>query len=96
MTPCEHASFAAGQDCGTRVAACLARLTALELLDGARWWNRWRRRLMAGALVACAEDLERSADAAVSLRPSERERPEPRLALHVVTTIRKKGEPWLC
>jgi hypothetical protein len=55
-------SFAAGQDCGTRVAACLARGAALELLDHARWWNRRRRRLMASALVACAEELEGGAD----------------------------------
>lgn len=57
-------SFSAGRDCGTRVAACLARLTALELIEHARWWNRRRRRLMAGALVACAEELERQADGA--------------------------------
>jgi hypothetical protein len=57
------ASFAAGQDCGTRVAACLARLSALELVDGARWWNRRGRRLIASALVAYAEELESGADA---------------------------------
>jgi hypothetical protein len=57
-------SFSAGRDCGTRVAACLARLTALELMEHARWWNRRRRRVMAGALVACAEELERQADGA--------------------------------
>ncbi len=55
-------SFLAGQDCGTRVAACLARLAAIELVDDARWWNRWKRRLMARALVACAEELESVAD----------------------------------
>jgi hypothetical protein len=60
----DRASFDAGQDCGTRVAACIARLTALELIDGSRWWNRWRLRRMAGALVAYAEDLESAADAA--------------------------------
>jgi hypothetical protein len=62
-TAYDSASFAAGQDCGTRVAACIARLSALELIDGSRWWNRRRRRLMAGALVAYAEDLESAADA---------------------------------
>ena len=59
----DGASFAAGQDCGTRVAACVARLAALELTDHSRWWNRRRHRLMAGALVACAEELECAADA---------------------------------
>jgi hypothetical protein len=63
----EHAydgtSFSAGQDCGTRTAACVARLAALELVGAARWWNRRRRRLMASALVACAEELESAADA---------------------------------
>jgi hypothetical protein len=64
MTAWDGASFSAGHDCGTRVAACVARLAALELMDHARWWNRWKRRLMAGALVACAEDLECAADEA--------------------------------
>ena len=59
----DSASFAAGQDCGTRVAACLARTCALELIGGSRWWNRRGHRLMAGALVAYAEELESSADA---------------------------------
>lgn len=63
MTGYDRSSFAAGQDVGTRVAACLARSTALELVDGARWWNRWKRRLMARALLACAEELECAADA---------------------------------
>ena len=62
MTVYDSASFSAGQDCGTRVAACVARLAALELTDHARWWNRWRRRLMARALIACAEELECAAD----------------------------------
>ena len=62
LTIHDAASFSAGQHCGTRVAACLARAAALELLQEARWWNRWRRRLMASALVACAEALEREAD----------------------------------
>lgn len=63
MTGYDRSSFAAGQDAGTRVAACLARSTALELVEGSRWWNRWKRRLMARALVACAEELEGTADA---------------------------------
>ena len=71
-TAYDGASFAAGQDCGTRVSACLARLAALELIDGSRWWNRRWRRLMAGALVAHAEDLESAADVdgrCLSFRP---------------------------
>lgn len=55
-------SFSAGRDCGTRVAACVARAAALELLERGRWWNRWRYRLMARALVACAEELELDAE----------------------------------
>jgi hypothetical protein len=58
----DAASFEAGQACATRVAACLAHLSALELMDGARWWNRWARRLMAAALVAHAEALESAAE----------------------------------
>jgi hypothetical protein len=38
------------------------RLAALELIDDSRWWNRWRHRLMARALVTCAEELECAAD----------------------------------
>lgn len=60
----DSASFAAGQDCGTRVAACVARLSAQELVAGARWWNRRVLRRMAAALVAYAEELESGADAA--------------------------------
>jgi hypothetical protein len=63
MTAYDSTSFSAGQDCGTRVAARLARLAALELIDDSRWWNRRSHRLMARALVACAEDLESAADA---------------------------------
>lgn len=63
MTAYESTSFSAGQDCGTRLAAGIARLAALELIDESRWWNRWKHRLMARALVACAEDLECDADA---------------------------------
>jgi hypothetical protein len=73
MTAYNSASFSAGQDCGTRVAARLARLAALELIDDSRWWNRWRHRLMARALVACAEDLESAADAGGRRGGAERE-----------------------
>ncbi len=62
MTAYDSISFSAGQDSGTRVAACVARLAALELTDHSRWWNRWRHRLMARALVACAEEMECAAD----------------------------------
>jgi hypothetical protein len=61
--PYDSASFDAGHDCGTRVAACVARLSALELSDRSHWWNRRGHRLMASALVACAEELEADADA---------------------------------
>ena len=63
MTAYESTSFSAGQDCGTRTAACVARLAALELVNGSHWWNRWKHRVMASALVACAEELESTADA---------------------------------
>jgi len=63
MTSHDLASFAAGQESGARIAACVARLAALELIEGSRWWNRRRHGLMARALVACAEDMERAADA---------------------------------
>lgn len=62
MPAYDSTSFAAGQDCGTRVAACVARLAALELTDHSRWWNRRRRRLMARTLVAYAEEMECTAD----------------------------------
>jgi hypothetical protein len=61
--PYDTGSFDAGQDCGTRIAAGIARLSALELIDGSRWWNRRGRRRMAAALVAYAEALESAADA---------------------------------
>lgn len=62
MTSYDSISFSAGQDSGARIAACIARLAALELVEGSRWWNRWRHRLMARALVACAEEMESAAD----------------------------------
>lgn len=62
MTAYDSTSFSAGQQCGARTAACVARFAALELIGGSRWWNRWRHRLMARALVACAEELELAAD----------------------------------
>jgi hypothetical protein len=87
-TAYDAASFAAGQDTGTRVAACVARYAALELVESARWWDRWRCRLMASALVACAEDLEQAADEA------GRERDEPvsrRGPLSLVTSGGSRG-----
>lgn len=73
MTTYDSTSFSAGQDAGTRLAACVARLAALELIDDSRWWNRWRRRLMARALVACAEEMESAADADVRRDTAEAE-----------------------
>jgi hypothetical protein len=63
VTSHDIASFTAGQDAGTRVSACIARLAALQLIADSRWWNRRRHRLMARALVTCADELERGADA---------------------------------
>ncbi|BDG05107.1 hypothetical protein [Anaeromyxobacter oryzae] len=63
MTSYDSASFAAGQDTGARMSACVARLAALQLVEDSHWWNRRRRRLMARALVSCAEELESVADA---------------------------------
>ncbi len=62
MTPFDAASFSAGQETGTRVAACIARLAALQLMDESRWWNRRRHRLMARVLIAHAEEMEGEAD----------------------------------
>jgi hypothetical protein len=62
MTAYESSSFSAGQDAGTRLAACVARMAALQLVEDSRWWNRRRRRVMARALVACAEEMECFAD----------------------------------
>ena len=58
MTAYDSVSFSAGQDAGTRLAACVARMAAVQLVEDSRWWNRRRRRLMARALVACAEEME--------------------------------------
>ena len=63
MTPYDSASFTAGTDAGARISACVARLAALQLVEDSRWWNRWRRRLMARALFTCAEEMENAADA---------------------------------
>jgi hypothetical protein len=63
VTSYDSASFTAGQDAGARVSACVARLAALQLVEDSRWWNRWRHRLMAKALVSCADELEDTADA---------------------------------
>lgn len=62
MVPYDTASFAAGQNCGTRIASCIARLAAAELMQDARWWNRRRRAAMASALFTYSEDLENHAD----------------------------------
>ena len=62
MVPYDTASFAAGQNCGTRIASCIARLAASELMQDARWWNRRRRGAMASALMTYSEDLENDAD----------------------------------
>lgn len=63
MTIRDEASFSAGQDTGTRISVCVARMAAQQLVDDSTWWNRRRHRLMAGALLACAEELEEEADA---------------------------------
>jgi hypothetical protein len=54
----DASSFSAGRDSGMRVAAGVARLAALQLVQQSRWWNRRRCRLMARALVAQAEEME--------------------------------------
>jgi hypothetical protein len=64
MTPYDAASFSAGQETGTRVAACIARLAALQLMDDSRWWNRRRHGFMARALIAHAEEMEGAAEEA--------------------------------
>ena len=63
MAPYDTASFAAGQNSGARIASCIARLAAIELMQDARWWNRRRRHAMSSALIAYAEELENDADA---------------------------------
>ena len=63
VTSYDIASFDAGTDAGARISACVVRLTALQLIQDSRWWNRRRRRLMAGALLSCAEEIESAADA---------------------------------
>jgi len=59
----DAASFAAGENTGTRIASCMARMAARDLMENARWWNRRRRGAMSSALIACAEELDRDADA---------------------------------
>lgn len=68
MDPYDSASFSAGQNVGTRIASCIARLAASELLNNAHWWNRWRRGAMASALIAYASELEVDADAQSGVR----------------------------
>lgn len=68
MAPYDAASFAAGQNCGARIASCVARLAASELMRGAHWWNRWRRGAMSSALIAYAEEVENDADAGPAAR----------------------------
>jgi hypothetical protein len=80
----DSASFDAGQDCGTRVAACIARLSALELIDGSRWWNRLGHRRTAAALVAYAEELESAADADGQCASPRPRLTGPRAVLHSV------------
>ena len=63
MASYDSASFTAGEDAGARTSACLMRLAALQLVEDSRWWNRRRCRLMARALVTCAEEMESAADA---------------------------------
>ena len=70
MAGYECRSFSAGQRCGTRTAACVARLAALELIHASHWWNRRRHRQMARALVACAEEMELAADEGEEAVPS--------------------------
>ncbi len=62
MVTYDTASFVAGQHCGTRIASCIARLAAGELMQDARWWNRRRRGAMASALMTYSDDLENDAD----------------------------------
>jgi hypothetical protein len=69
VTSYDLVSFTAGRDAGTRVSACVARLAALQLVEDSRWWNRWRHRLMARALVTCADELDTAADASALVEP---------------------------
>ncbi len=62
MVPYDAASFAAGQNCGTRIASCIVRLAASELMQDSRWWNRRRRGAMTSALFTYSEELENDAD----------------------------------
>jgi hypothetical protein len=73
VTPYDCASFAAGKDAGARISACVVRLAALQLVEDARWWNRWRCRLMARALLTCAGEMESFADASQAEGAAEAE-----------------------
>lgn len=95
MTADDRTSFSAGQVCGVRTAACVARLAAIELVGGSRWWNRRRHRLMASALVACAEEMELAADEGAeaaaprpeAVRPAARGRGPLLLAIAIVGAL---------
>jgi len=64
VAPYDAASFTAGQHTGTRMASCIARLAARELMQDAHWWNRRRRGAMARALITHADELDNDTDAA--------------------------------
>jgi len=68
VAPYDTESFAAGQNAGTRIASCIARLAASELMQDVHWWNRRRRGAMASALITHAEELESDADAEPAAR----------------------------
>ncbi len=57
MTLDARSTFAAGHEAGVHLAASVARTAATQLLEGARWWNRSRRRLMARALMTYAGEI---------------------------------------
>jgi len=72
VAPYDTASFAAGQSTGARIASCVARLAACELMESASWWNRRRRTAMSMALIAHAEEMDADADAGPTPRAEAR------------------------
>ena len=72
MAPYDSASFDAGRNAGARIASCVARLAAGELMRDAHWWNRRHRGAMAHALIAHAEEMENDADAEQAARREAR------------------------